>query len=73
LAAEVAMAHGHYEPPETPANPLRPSWIFEDEEIAAMNYLALGHWTAQYASAAARFRPSIRARRSLPGPSIWFA
>ena len=23
---QVAMAHGHYEPPETRANPLRPSW-----------------------------------------------
>jgi len=42
----VAMAHGHYEPPETRANPLRPSWIFGDEEIAATgaDYLALGHW-----------------------------
>jgi len=40
------MAHGHYEPPETRANPLRPSWIFGDEEIAATgaDYLALGHW-----------------------------
>jgi DNA repair exonuclease SbcCD nuclease subunit len=43
---QAAMAHGHYEPPETRANPLRPSWIFGDEEIAATgaNYLALGHW-----------------------------
>jgi DNA repair exonuclease SbcCD nuclease subunit len=43
---QVAMAHGHYEPPETRANPLRPSWVFSDEEIAATNadYLALGHW-----------------------------
>ena len=43
---QVAMAHGHYEPPETRANPLRPSWIFGDEEIAATgaDYLALGHW-----------------------------
>jgi len=42
----VAMAHGHYEPPETRANPLRPSWIFSDEEIAATgaDYVALGHW-----------------------------
>jgi hypothetical protein len=40
------MAHGHYEPLETRANPLRPSWIFGDEEIAATaaDYLALGHW-----------------------------
>jgi DNA repair exonuclease SbcCD nuclease subunit len=43
---QVAMAHGHYEPPETRANPLRPSWVFGDEEIAgtAADYLALGHW-----------------------------
>jgi DNA repair exonuclease SbcCD nuclease subunit len=43
---QVVMAHGHYEPPETRANPLRPSWIFSDEEIAATgaDYLALGHW-----------------------------
>jgi DNA repair exonuclease SbcCD nuclease subunit len=43
---QVAMAHGHYEPPETRANPLRPSWIFSDEDIAATaaDYLALGHW-----------------------------
>ena len=43
---QVAMAHGHYEPPETRAKPLRPSWVFGDEEIAATaaDYLALGHW-----------------------------
>jgi DNA repair exonuclease SbcCD nuclease subunit len=43
---QVAMAHGHYEPPETRANPLRPSWVFSDDEIAATraDYLALGHW-----------------------------
>ena len=43
---QVAVGHGHYEPPETRANPLRPSWIFGDEEIAATaaDYLALGHW-----------------------------
>jgi DNA repair exonuclease SbcCD nuclease subunit len=43
---QVALAHGHYEPPETRANPLRPSWVFGDEEIAATgaDYLALGHW-----------------------------
>jgi len=43
---QVAIGHGHYEPPETRANPLRPSWVFGDEEIAATaaDYLALGHW-----------------------------
>src|SRR6516165_2446755 len=43
---QVAIAHGHYEPPGTRANPLRPSWVFSDEEIAATgaDYLALGHW-----------------------------
>ena len=42
----MAIAHGHYEPPATRANPLRPSWVFSDEEIAATaaDYLALGHW-----------------------------
>ena len=43
---QVAIAHGHYEPPATRTNPLRPSWVFGDEEIAATgaDYLALGHW-----------------------------
>jgi DNA repair exonuclease SbcCD nuclease subunit len=43
---QVAVAHGHYEPPETRANPLRPSWVFGNEEIVATSadYLALGHW-----------------------------
>ena len=43
---QVVMAHGHYEPPATRAIPLRPSWVFSDEEIAATgaDYLALGHW-----------------------------
>jgi hypothetical protein len=43
---QVAVGHVHYEPPETRANPLRPSWVFGDEEIAATaaDYLALGHW-----------------------------
>jgi DNA repair exonuclease SbcCD nuclease subunit len=43
---QVAVGHGHYEPPATRATPLRPSWVFGDEEIAATgaDYLALGHW-----------------------------
>jgi DNA repair exonuclease SbcCD nuclease subunit len=43
---QVVLGHGHYEPPATRANPLRPSWVFGDEEIAATgaDYLALGHW-----------------------------
>ncbi|HKS87970.1 MAG TPA: metallophosphoesterase [Stellaceae bacterium] len=42
----VAIGHGHYEPPETWANPLRPSWLISDRMIAATgaDYLALGHW-----------------------------
>jgi DNA repair exonuclease SbcCD nuclease subunit len=42
----IAMGHGHYEPPETWANPLRPSWLISDDHIAATgaDYLALGHW-----------------------------
>jgi DNA repair exonuclease SbcCD nuclease subunit len=43
---QIAMGHGHYEPPETFANPLRPSWLISDEAIAATgaDYVALGHW-----------------------------
>jgi DNA repair exonuclease SbcCD nuclease subunit len=43
---QVAIGHGHYEPPETFANPLRPSWLISDEAIAATgaDYVALGHW-----------------------------
>lgn len=42
----VAMGHGHYEPPATWANPLRPSWLISDAMIAATgaDYVALGHW-----------------------------
>jgi DNA repair exonuclease SbcCD nuclease subunit len=42
----VALGHGHYEPPETWANPLRPSWLISDQMIAdtAADYVALGHW-----------------------------
>jgi DNA repair exonuclease SbcCD nuclease subunit len=42
----IAIGHGHYEPPETWANPLRPSWLISDAMIAATaaDYLALGHW-----------------------------
>jgi len=42
----IALGHGHYEPPETWHNPLRPSWLISDAMIAATgaNYLALGHW-----------------------------
>jgi DNA repair exonuclease SbcCD nuclease subunit len=42
----IALGHGHYEPPETWANPLRPSWLISDDMIAATqaDYLALGHW-----------------------------
>ena len=43
---QIAIGHGHYEPPETWANPLRPSWLISDAMIAATgaDYLALGHW-----------------------------
>jgi DNA repair exonuclease SbcCD nuclease subunit len=42
----IAIGHGHYEPPETWHNPLRPSWLISDEMIAATtaDYVALGHW-----------------------------
>jgi DNA repair exonuclease SbcCD nuclease subunit len=43
---QIAIGHGHYEPPETWASPLRPSWLISDAMIAATgaDYLALGHW-----------------------------
>ena len=43
---QVCAGHGHYEPPETFANPLRPSWLISDEaiEATAADYVALGHW-----------------------------
>lgn len=43
---QIALAHGHYEPPHNLATPLRPSWLFSDDAIAATaaDYLALGHW-----------------------------
>src|SRR5262245_3935042 len=43
---QIAMAHGHYEPPHNLATPLRPSWLFSDDAITATaaDYLALGHW-----------------------------
>jgi DNA repair exonuclease SbcCD nuclease subunit len=46
LRWQVAIGHGHYEPPETWHNPLRPSWLISDAMIAATgaDYLALGHW-----------------------------
>ena len=43
---QIAIAHGHYEPPHNLATPLRPSWLFSDDHIAETqaDYLALGHW-----------------------------
>jgi DNA repair exonuclease SbcCD nuclease subunit len=43
---QIAIAHGHYEPPHNLATPLRPSWLFSDDAIdaTAADYLALGHW-----------------------------
>ncbi len=42
----IVLAHGHYEPQPDRSTRLRPSWIFGDDEIAAVgaDYLALGHW-----------------------------
>jgi len=42
----IAIGHGHYEPPETWANPLRPSWLISDAMIreTGSDYVALGHW-----------------------------
>jgi DNA repair exonuclease SbcCD nuclease subunit len=43
---QIAIGHGHYEPPETWANPLRPSWLISDAMIreTQADYVALGHW-----------------------------
>jgi DNA repair exonuclease SbcCD nuclease subunit len=43
---QIAIGHGHYEPPETWHNPLRPSWLISNEAIDATgaDYVALGHW-----------------------------
>ncbi len=43
---QIAVGHGHYEPPETWHNPLRPSWLISDQMIrdTKADYLALGHW-----------------------------
>jgi DNA repair exonuclease SbcCD nuclease subunit len=43
---QITMGHGHYEPPETFANPLRPSWLISNDAIDATgaDYVALGHW-----------------------------
>jgi DNA repair exonuclease SbcCD nuclease subunit len=43
---QVCVGHGHYEPPETWHNPLRPSWLISDAMISATaaDYVALGHW-----------------------------
>ena len=42
----IVVGHGHYEPPETWANPLRPSWLISDAMIrdTQADYVALGHW-----------------------------
>ena len=68
---QVALGHGHYEPPETWHNPLRPSWLISDAMIAATgaDYLALGHWDRPPRSAAAQYRPIIPGRRITPAPS----
>jgi DNA repair exonuclease SbcCD nuclease subunit len=43
---QICAGHGHYEPPETWHDPLRPSWLISDAAIAATgaDYVALGHW-----------------------------
>ena len=42
----VVMAHGHFEWRRDRANPLRPSWLLSEDDIAATgaDYVALGHW-----------------------------
>jgi DNA repair exonuclease SbcCD nuclease subunit len=43
---QVALAHGHYDPAVDRSIFPRPSWLINDEEIAATgaDYVALGHW-----------------------------
>ena len=43
---QVCVGHGHYEPPETWHDPLRPSWLISNAMIDATgaDYVALGHW-----------------------------
>jgi DNA repair exonuclease SbcCD nuclease subunit len=43
---QVALAHGHYDPAADRSVFPRPSWLINDEEIAATgaDYVALGHW-----------------------------
>ena len=67
---QVAIAHGHYEPPETRAKPLRPSWVFRRSQPPAptISHSAIG--TGRCGSATASFRPITRARRNLREQSI---
>lgn len=43
---QIAMAHGHYDPAPHPKTALRPGWLIEADELAALDadYVALGHW-----------------------------
>jgi hypothetical protein len=72
---QVAMAHGHYEPPETRAiRCARPGFSATRKSPPPGPTI----WrsvtgTGRRASATASCRRFIRAHRSLPAPSIWFA
>jgi len=43
---QIAVAHGHYDPGVDRSVAPRPSWLINDDEIAATgaDYIALGHW-----------------------------
>jgi DNA repair exonuclease SbcCD nuclease subunit len=43
---QIALAHGHYDPTIDRSIFPRPSWLIDDNEIAATgaDYVALGHW-----------------------------
>jgi DNA repair exonuclease SbcCD nuclease subunit len=43
---QIAAAHGHYDPAVDRSVAPRPSWLINDDEIAATgaDYVALGHW-----------------------------
>jgi len=43
---QIAVAHGHYDPATDRSLSPRPSWLINDQELAAIDadYVALGHW-----------------------------
>jgi hypothetical protein len=71
---QAAMAHGHYEPPETRPKRCarRGSSVTRRSPPPGQTIWRSGIGTVRCASATAPCRLSIRARRNSPGPSIWY-